>query len=44
MYVQEGQDMKQRQNFLKIPVNRILALILLDVMSVLIASFMALNV
>lgn len=36
--------MKQRQNFLKIPVNRILALILLDVMSVLIASFMALYI
>ena len=36
--------MKQKQNFLKIPVNRIFALILLDVMSVLIASFMALYI
>ena len=44
VYEQEGRDMKQKQNFLKIPVNRIFALILLDVMSVLIASFMALYI
>lgn len=36
--------MKQKQNFLKIPTNRILALIFLDVISALIASFLALYI
>lgn len=36
--------MKRKQDFLKIPANRILALLLLDVMSVLIASFLALYI
>ena len=33
-----------KQNFLKIPINRILALILLDIMSIVVASFAALYI
>ena len=35
---------KMKQNFLKIPINRILALILLDIMSIVVASFAALYI
>ncbi len=37
-------SMKTERNFLKIPINRILALLLLDVMSIVVASFAALYV
>ena len=41
----EGQQrMKQKTPFLKIPINRIIALILLDIMSIVVASFAALYV
>lgn len=41
----EGQQrMKQKTPFLKIPINRIIALILLDIMSIIVASFAALYV
>ena len=36
--------MKQKTPFLKIPINRIIALILLDIMSIVVASFAALYV
>ena len=36
--------MKQTRDFLKIPVNRIIALILVDIMSIVIAAFGALYV
>ena len=35
---------RENKNFLQIPVNRILALILMDIMSTLIASFVALYI
>lgn len=36
--------MKENINFLKIPINRIIALILMDVMSIVVASFAALYI
>ena len=36
--------MKEKTNFLKIPINRIIALILLDIMSIVVASFAALYI
>ena len=36
--------MKEKNNFLKIPINRIIALILLDIMSIIVASFAAIYI
>ena len=36
--------MKGKNNFLKIPINRIIALILLDIMSIVVASFVAIYI
>lgn len=43
-YVYREGSKKMKQNFLKIPINRILALILLDIMSIVVASFAALYI
>lgn len=43
-YVYQEGSKKMKQNFLKIPINRILALILLDIMSIVVASFAALYI
>lgn len=43
-YVYQEGSKKMNQNFLKIPINRILALILLDIMSIVVASFAALYI
>ena len=43
-YVCREGSKKMKQNFLKIPINRILALILLDIMSIVVASFAALYI
>lgn len=40
----KGSNMEKNTNFLKIPVNRIIALIMLDVMDIAIASFLALYI
>lgn len=40
----ENAEMKKDTNFLKIPANRIIALVLMDVMSVIVASFAALYI
>ena len=47
MFLEEERFMKterENKNFLKIPFNRILALILMDIMSILVASFVALYI
>lgn len=36
--------MKEKNNFLKIPINRIIALVLLDIMSIVVASFAAIYI
>lgn len=36
--------MKESNNFLKIPINRIIALVLLDIMSIVVASFAAIYI
>ena len=43
-YMYREGSKKMKQNFLKIPINRILALILLDIMSIVVASFAALYI
>ena len=43
-YMYRKGSKKMKQNFLKIPINRILALILLDIMSIVVASFAALYI
>ena len=43
-YVCREGSKKMKQNFLKIPINRIIALILLDIMSIVVASFAALYI
>lgn len=45
-YILRGRDwdMKENVKFLKIPINRIIALILLDIMSIVVASFAALYI
>lgn len=43
-YVYREGSKKMKQNFLKIPINRILALLLLDIMSIVVASFAALYI
>ena len=43
-YVYREGSKKMKQNFLKIPINRIIALILLDIMSIVVASFAALYI
>ena len=40
----KNMKMKENINFLKIPINRIIALILMDIMSIVLASFAAIYI